>query len=280
MENNSNYLLITYANRSDWGLENLKKTLKKFKYNYSIIGKGDVWNGWKTIMNAMFKKLSKLPENQLVCKMDAFDVLVTAPPNEFLEKWSKFKTPIVVGAESCKAVFPVAGDYYEYHALDCSKMDYPYFNAGCIIGYAGPLAAFYKWALDNDYSDDQVALINYANKFPEKVGLDHQQEIIANVTIFDNLDLENERVYNSKTDTWPIFIHIPGYTWDFFRRMDKYGKQILGDDYKPVSWWNRIKMFLIKLKDGVCLCFKQYFWICISVLIFLAFLIYWFCIRG
>ena len=51
---------------------------------------------------------------------------------------------------------------------------------------AADVVTMYKWILLQQYTDDQVGIINYANEFPKRIILDSDRKIVANVTGFDS----------------------------------------------------------------------------------------------
>ena len=235
--------VLMYANHRNICLDNLENTLKKWNHNYKICGIGDTWVNFSTLMKGICRELYTLSPNKIVCIIDAFDVFATGPPSDLGKKYEKYDGKIVVGAEQLNTKFPESLRYYEYHGLIKSQLKYPYINSGLVMGRVDDLFKMYKWALKNKYTDDQVAVINYAEKYPQKVVVDYAQEFMANITPFYPYEIYDSRIFNTETAQTPVFAHVPGSTVDLYYRMDKIGTMLLGNEYLSLGFSEKFSKF-------------------------------------
>jgi len=253
----SNLLILVYSNIDHWGLRNLVKTLEKNKFNYIVTGKGDKWEGFHTKMKGVVKELKNIDPDTIVSVIDAFDVFIAGNPDDMLRSFRSFESPIVVGSENINMKFPVAERYYSRRGLDMNDYRYRYINGGSVMGVVPALIEMYEWILEEGYTDDQHGIIEYTNKYPKRLELDLQQQITANLSSFDPIEYKKGQAYKPDTKTWPVVIHIPGCTWDFWIRMDTCGGYLLGEDYESLSISKKITTYSKELyKAG-----KTYIWI-------------------
>lgn len=208
--------LISFANQNHGGLVNLKNSIKK-GWEHIILGKGVKWESWHTRTKAYIEYLSQLPKDEIVVLCDAFDVLCIRDNDGFLSQFKSLNRPIVIGAENfClgNCVPPIQWWDYEKDVVSY-ETEFKYVNGGLIAGESHALQTMYQWGLDQKISDDQMALGQYANKFPENVWIDIQQVLFFNDTNATCKYVFNQHNYSIKLNDnriiKPFLIHFPGF---------------------------------------------------------------------
>jgi hypothetical protein len=222
-------LVVSYDNEIVETTKNFISSLDDNAWEYMIIGKGEVWHGFKTKLTAYRNHLQTLPFNKTVILSDARDVLCCRPPNCFMKAVASFGPNMLVsmeifsqGAHDIKdhnrhawQSVPLT-KYWEYHHI--TKMpDRKYANSGLLAGKVGQLLDFLDWAIVNNYQDDQLALCNYINTFPDTVTLDINADVLHTSTFGVNAGLQ---IVNRQKKDSPnfaefvgigaFFLHIPG----------------------------------------------------------------------
>jgi len=221
-------LLLSYDNKPTDTTEVFMKTLMSNAWEYVLLGKGEVWEGWHTRMNAYHKYLSTLHEDKLVVLSDARDVLCLRGPHAFREAFRSYKKDLVVSMEllcggaldvpdtfNCVQCKPLA-KYWTFHNISPRPLR-KYVNNGLIAGTAKALRSLLQWSLDNKYTDDQLALGNYINTFPELVAADTGAELLHTTNFGVNAGIQSIHVQKQDSPSFAelfgrgaFFLHIPG----------------------------------------------------------------------
>jgi hypothetical protein len=251
----SNYKIILYSDQNTAGLRNLCRTLDQGQFQYQWIGEGDHYAGHHSLIERVLTYLQSEPDDQPLVKLDAHDVLAYGTSSEMIDQWNRLLNEhpnhsLIVGSESLCTTYPIPLTYYAYHQINPQQHPRPYINSGCLWSTAKGLRDFYQWA--QAYTDDQIALIKYADTYPDRVILDLKSQLVFNQTIIDGADFVTvdgqPRVYSSLTQTYPIFHHVPGRWWDLLYRMDRSGRHRLGQEYDSISLSNRLYYIGTKIK--------------------------------
>ena len=243
--------IITYANHTNNpGYDNFINSMEKNNINYTIIGSGEVWEGFDTKMKSCLKKLNSYPENNIVCIIDCFDVIANNGPTDIIYyRFLKYNKPIVFGVES-RFFFLSSNGIKLSNWWNKNKEKYgrnknaSSLNGGTIIGYVKDLKHMINFAIDNKFTDDQLAYHYYAEKFPDKIALDLSSSIFGNYPFNDVFRFKffNGKMFDMKSLCCPCFIHIPGTSGDLNLRMNHVGKNILKEKYKSFSFPETIKI--------------------------------------
>lgn len=237
MENDLlNPLVVSYCNkynRTDKsGHENTRRfieTLDNNNWNYTILGEGEEWKGFNYRMETYKNYLKTLDPNKIVIMSDAHDVYCLKKPNMFINEFKTLNKDIIVGLEifaegsplyyEKKDYFQVIwlGPYFKHNNINYNKLNKKFVNAGLIFGYAKNIIEFYEWALNNNYTDDQKALGKFMNTYPDKVGIDLNNDMIHTTTAFVNAGIESINQFKDSPNLNELigqssyFIHIPGH---------------------------------------------------------------------
>jgi len=206
--------LLTFANTNHGGLENLANSLHD-SWEFIVLGKGVKWEGWPTRMKIMSEYLKQnVHSEELVVLCDAFDVLCLRPSFDFEKEFQTFQCPLVIGCENtCGANCHVPHNWWKFHGVDVS-LEFKYVNGGLMAGKSSAIVALYEWALQHKYTDDQIAIGEYMDQFPDKITLDLHHVLFYNdFNANSQMKLLQDRSLQLTTPTRPItpfFIHFPG----------------------------------------------------------------------
>jgi len=184
----------------------------------ALVGVGSTWSradGFRKRMefyaSVARAHVAHAPTDVLVM-CDAYDVVCTAAhdggaPAALLAAWRALGAQLVFGAErlcvptNCRAL-PDAW----WHATGAPRAtDYRHVNAGFAMGTAAALLAFYEWALERPFTDDQLAAGAYvAAHAPTTVTVDTGRALVWNH--FDGSETPPLRPGGAP----PFFKHCPG----------------------------------------------------------------------
>lgn len=218
--------IVTFANEQKPMLKNLILSMKKYGYEYKVVGLGTKWINFMTkIVNCM-NYIKTLKPNKLVAVVDAYDVLAVRPAREFEKQFITFQSELVIGMESCCFANCVK-------LKNAPKSKYRNVNGGFYAGYASAILSMYEYILGLGIKDDQKGIGRYVNDYPQRVKLDTETKLVFNVTAYDVNELEfgNGQYYNRITKNAPCFIHMPGIKVDNNKRAESIGRRILGEEY-------------------------------------------------
>lgn len=203
-----------------------RQTVTKWGYEYTVLGQNVKWKGFSTKMDLLRNYCAKVSDevakSTLFVVIDAYDLLICGPPDDLLNAFKQFKSPIVVGAETV-----CFGNCQPSSCpLGSAKGPFNNPNGGCVMGRATDLFQLYDWEFKNYPADDQVALSRYRNAHCGRVALDRTASIVWNAQT-DVTSIPNEiqfmpegRIQIRKTQTNPCIAHCPfifadlGYRWD------------------------------------------------------------------
>jgi len=221
-------LLITYDNKPTENTLFFLNTLKTNNWDHVLLGEGDVWEGWTTRMNAYRNYIKTLPDDKIVVLSDARDVVCLRTSKAFMEAFQSFKKPLVVCMETmCGGYMDVADDfncvqckpltnYWKHHKISSLPIR-KYVNNGLIAGNAKAIRTLLQWSIDNKYTDDQLALGNYVNTFPDLVALDTSASVLHTTLFGVNAGIQNIHIQKEDSPTFSeffgrgaFFLHIPG----------------------------------------------------------------------
>ena len=234
-----NLILVTYDNKpyENTNTKNLITSIQKYNYYYKLLGQGEEWKGWYGRFKSYYSYISSLDENDYVFVCDGRDVLLNNQyQNDFIKKAESLcnlDEKIIFSAERhCCCYIPEEqgrlpsmdenmslNDIYinfmkeqVYKQFPNYKYDYFYLNFGLFFGKVKNIL----WMFSNlDMSknlDDQGMSYIFYYKNPEKIYLDANQVLFGNNGHEDcHLVFENKMFKNTITNTFPVFLHFPGY---------------------------------------------------------------------
>jgi hypothetical protein len=221
-------LIVTYDNNPTETTKFFLKTLEKNKWNYKLIGEGETWKGWTTRMDAYNTFLQTLPDDKVVILTDARDVVCLRGPKAFMKGFQSFKKEIVISMEllccgkfdppedfRCVQCMPLT-EYWKHHSITVLPKR-KFVNNGLIAGKVSALKVYFKWIIEQKFTDDQLALGNYVNAFPELVALDTEAILLHTTSFGVNAGIQSIHIQKQDSPTFAelfgrgaFFLHIPG----------------------------------------------------------------------
>ena len=221
-------LVITYDNAPTENTKLFLRTLEKHKWNYKLIGEGEVWQGFITRLNGYANYVKTLDPNQLIILSDARDVVCLRGPKAFTKGFESFNRDLVVSAELLMGgQFNPPMDFVCFQAVHLTEYwskhnisplpDRKFVNGGLVAGKASAVLNWLQWSIDNKFTDDQLALGNYMNNFPQRCGID-TSAILLHTTVFGvNAGIQSIHLQKIDSPTFAelfgrgaFFLHIPG----------------------------------------------------------------------
>jgi hypothetical protein len=178
--------------------------------------KKDTWSGYIDKIIAICDILKNHLEDDIICFIDAYDVLVNQSIDNLLEKFYYYNCDLLIGAElNCyplmyKIMYPELNSKYKY------------VNSGGYIGYKHALQKLFNWKSYNDIykicsnGGDQSYFTEYfLSNSSNKIKLDNECLIFQNMHLvnWNELSFNSGKLYNNILKTSPCFIHFNGGTW-------------------------------------------------------------------
>jgi len=216
------------ADRMEPTLAALLTSLKKHNYSYEVLGFGKPWKGFRTKMENYLDGIARYNEGMAIF-IDAFDVFCIKDAEKVLQSYKARprKMPVVVGAEiicfyedNCSMdalnwfdINKIPGGRKTIEAaLTKPEPARPYYespkpvftNSGFIMGPAQELKAMFQSMMDSSDTDDQIAVIHYMTKAPDKIDLDIEEALIRNKL------KPRTRLPDEDGQQGPGFVHFPG----------------------------------------------------------------------
>jgi hypothetical protein len=176
------------------------------------------WNGFIDKIKAMKEALQTYKSDDIICFIDAYDVLCTASAEKIMKAYTALKAPLVFSTElNC---FPphLQG---RYNALPNGPTRSKYVNSGGYMGRCDAITEFLNWKPIEEITaicevgGDQTYFAEYYLSNVGKVALDYKQEIFQNMFFvgWSELVFVNSRVYNKTLQTSPCFLHFNGQSY-------------------------------------------------------------------
>jgi hypothetical protein len=185
------------------------------------------WGGLSTKPKILYQAIvQKQINTKYIIFCDCWDLVFAATPNEIMERYFTFGSPIVISSE--KNCFP--DDLKkEFDELNPPTI-YKYLNSGFIVGETDAILACLE-AMDlpnmqddhydpvkncNVHPNDQYEWMKIFVKQPVKIRLDYGQELSQTMhdTDIEDFDLSKTRIRNRITNSHPCVFHFNGGSKD------------------------------------------------------------------
>lgn len=220
--------LVTVATQSDGYFPYLMMSCKRHGIKLDVLGWGEKWQGWMWRMRMVRNYLDSCRDDEPVCFIDAYDVIILQPL-DVLEQ--KFETMIPKTHES----IVIAQDIAQPTVIEamavimfgrCKGLR---INAGTYIGRAIVIRKILdmlcaKGACNNPKTDDQVLMTKLCASIPDALHIDANQEIFLTIANhrrninFDAFGIEigDDHILRlmrkNKKNTVPCILHGPAMT--------------------------------------------------------------------
>ena len=233
--------LVCVATDKNSFLEDWKESASAWGYDFDVIGIGHVWNGFQTKLDLVCEYLANVDRDCVVAIADSYDLLLSGPPSEMLDKYMKLSgngSCLVVGGESTCFLNG------HKHSQFVNNPVYKYVNGGFVIGRPAHIEEAYEYIIIKTPYDAQLGMGMYFDEFPSRVVVDGNQELVANTRSTEEIYLiADGRVRHSITGSKPVALHFPFLYQDLGRRSEKFRSHIIYD-YKRASRLFYVKGFI------------------------------------
>jgi hypothetical protein len=183
--------------------------------NYFMVEK---WGKNLDKINYMASLIEDLPDDSIVCFIDAYDVIVNSTQNDILEKFLSLDCDILISTETNCYPSNFKVRYDELVLGTITK--YKYINSGGYIGYKKPVLDLLRWKninlMKNKTSDQGYFYEYYLNNYQNnKIKLDFDCIIFHSMykIPFKNIEIVNNRIYNNELKNYSCFLHFNGQSY-------------------------------------------------------------------
>jgi len=189
--------LLTVATHEEGYFPALIESSRRNGIDIEVLGLRQNWNGFIWKYTLVMEALKEIPNEQIVCFVDAFDVILLGGIDEIIEKFKATGKEIIYAHENfchskesliCKnALSSIFGDY-----KTCLSNGKGLPNSGTYIGYARMMKDLLPKLLEisrrDNISDDQVVLAKYFCQNDDKrIGVDTEFSLFY-CAVPENLD--------------------------------------------------------------------------------------------
>lgn len=207
--------LVTVATHSGGYFKYLQQSCERHGAKLEVLGWKQRWRGFQWRFQLMNEYLKSLHDDEVVCFIDSFDVILLRPLSEletlFRSVAKNIGAKIIVGCENNSSAFQRIGGNYIFGS--CQKK---YLNAGTYIGFARDLKRITDQmmaASSNPGSDDQIMMTQVCNQI-ENQGDFHidcdNMFFITHCNMFGNFLNSQMKVVNEQlmvNGSRPFFAH-------------------------------------------------------------------------
>jgi hypothetical protein len=264
--------IVTVATESKYYFPYLIESCKRHGKELEVLGYGEKWNGYNMKYRLMIDYLKKLPNDDIVCFVDGYDVLCVRDLNEmktiFLEIRNNTNNKIIIAKDNF---------YFSYISiLFFGKCNNYSINSGTYIGYVSDLSEIINKIHESnnkDDEDDQVLMSKYCNNSEKDFYIDINNEFFLVLgypleEIYKYISINNNNViYNSKK---PFFIHAAGsgYLDEIIKNLgyniipNKIKNEVYNNLYNKIVNLNIIKIMkkiIILIIFFIILCFLIFY---------------------
>ena len=224
--------VVCIATHRNEMLREWEASARHWGYRTVVIGEGVPWEGFKTFTTLLLAFLKAQPDmHEIIAIVDAYDVVFTGPPSELMRKYKAFGKPIVTGGED-----ECLMNCYR-HKCKVNNEQYRHVNTGFVMGPVWALVHLYEYTLKHSRDDDQIGVGKYMDKHCDRVAMDGNQHIVANLRSASNIQpLPNKRFLHKKTKSTPVMVHTPFMYMDLGKRSDLVKSHIFPDYKSPGKW--------------------------------------------
>jgi hypothetical protein len=183
---------VTVATETKQYLPYLKKLLPELV----ILGMDTKWEGFIYKFKLIIEYTKNIDDNDIVCFIDAYDVLPTKKIVNIENKFKKFhemntQIKMVIAYEFSENEFSEIFSKNYFGLFNNNRL-----NSGNYIGYSKDINHILSFILKNnpDMDDDQIELTKYANKFPNDIYIDKEKiffNVITKSLQYINIDNNN-----------------------------------------------------------------------------------------
>lgn len=212
-----NLHIVTVATEPKYYFHYLVESCKRHGKELTVLGFGEKWTGFNMKFRLMIDYLQQLPETDIVCFVDGYDVLCVRDLNDFKDEFIRIKKE--TGCKIMVAEDKVISSSFNFAgSLIFGSCKNKNINSGTYVGFVKDILYALKNIREtnnNDKEDDQILLTQYCKINPDNIYIDTTSELFftkssAFSEIENSLKISNKDVYYNNNK--PFFIHAPfGY---------------------------------------------------------------------
>lgn len=174
--------LVTYATQSERFFPVLMMSCKRHGHHIEVLGWGSKWEGWVARMRHILSFASSLQPDEIVCFIDAYDVIMLRGPAELEQAFLSTGCSLLISADVSTLMNRwIAGIRFG----SCNDMS---LNAGTYIGRAESivrmLSRMTTYADAQLSEDDQRLMTLFCRDDPSSVRIDVERRVFY-VCMFD-----------------------------------------------------------------------------------------------
>lgn len=174
------------------------------------------WNGLQDKLIAMRDKVYSLPESDICCFLDAYDVIINASEDKIIETYRKSGATILFGAEIQLDPPCVPAELYPP-----SPTRFRFLNSGVYIGTVRAIRTMLEWGNFLDRNDQEYAHFYYiASHETNDLQLDYNCNLVLNMWAvpWNRLSFQRGVIQFMEYSVTPCFIHFNGQSFLDFQR--------------------------------------------------------------
>ncbi|CAG0881937.1 unnamed protein product [Cyprideis torosa] len=229
-------LVLTVATDTTDGLDRFLRSAKVYGHRVKVLGQGEDWRGGDVVrypgggqkVRILREEVAKHKDNPdlLIMFTDSYDVILNAPPSQFLDEFQTFGSRVVFSAES--VCWPDESLADKYPEVPRGKR---FLNSGAFIGYAPEI---YEIVTHHDIEDADDDQLYYTKIFLDEglrkkldIKLDHKSQLFQNINGATSELVLGFRgteafVENTLYSTVPLLLHGNGPTKQILNHYGNY----------------------------------------------------------
>jgi hypothetical protein len=182
--------LVAVATHSERYFPLLLASCRRFGAELHVLCWEEKWRGYAQKLTAMLDYLATLPEDEVVCMVDAFDTILLQPLDVLEERFRKSGAKMIIAADGEP---PNAVIRYFVHRV-FPPVDGTYTNSGTYVGYAGHLRRLIKQVMTAGYTsqNDQEMIARFCSTHEGWITVDKQSEFFLTFYAGSSWSLSNE----------------------------------------------------------------------------------------
>jgi hypothetical protein len=218
--------LVTVATHSDRYFPYLELSAKRYGHDLVVLGWGEKWQGFTWRFRLMKEYLETLQNNEVVCFIDAYDVIILEDPATIEKKFKNAigdnKDRIFISRDNLDNKPPFTKFAMNtFHNMMFNKCKGYFICAGTYIGYSSTILKVLKGLCEEfecaPDKDDQILLQYYCKKYEDLFLIDVNSDIflITNCNLTSKINEKEEGIsYDGNKlkygSHYPSIIHGPG----------------------------------------------------------------------
>lgn len=157
--------IVTVATKNEGYFNSLVESCNRNGGKLEVLGWGEKWQGHSQKLKLMHEYLQKLDDDDIVCFVDGYDVIILQPVEKLEKLFKEFGAKIVVSRDIETENSPVLSMIGHMYYGKCKN--YP-INSGTYMGYVKYLKILLDDILTNynldENKDDQILFTKICNK--------------------------------------------------------------------------------------------------------------------